>query len=340
MLGNFVVKGAKMKNIGLKIVRAVLLVACGSSIAYSQVALLEKPAANLTEKWDSGSSGWVSSSSWCFWTNKTFVIQCPYQPLGDPLGNTIFLSAKTDASGGIFSGNYSNIEAVSFDAQPTGLTSIPYLYFISAVTGRRWRTPCLEDLNGPVVARTIPLVYSADWLGSSRPDAEMLFNIDKTNIREIGFVFDRPPSSVNPEQFVVDNFKLIGPWTGPFSNNVPLAWVIEMGLTNDFAQVGLIDSDNDSFSNAAEFLAGTDPTNSASFFRIEIGRNDAGQMVIKWNGNRNASYELQEANILGVNSDFTVKTNISPASSKTEEVAINSQDGGASKFFKVLIKSK
>jgi len=327
-----------MEKTNKKMALLALFVAMGSSLGYSQVSALEKPAANLTEKWDLNSSGWVANDPLCGWTNGTLAIKCQLQSLGDGLGKILSLAAAPGASSGIFFGNYSKIENVTFDLQPYGMTVSPSFYFKSAVSGMQWSFPFLPQyVDGQKLSITIPLTYSTNWLGYRGDDASVRFNNDKTNIYEVGIEFYRGPNDLKAQQFAVDNMKLVGPWGGPFSNGVSLAWVLENGLTNnDFSVVGLLDSDNDGYSNAAEFLAGTNPNDSNSYFKIEIGRNNAGQMVVKWNGNRDVNYELREANSLGTDGAFVSKTNIIPAAVQSEEVAVDQNDSN-SKFFKVLI---
>lgn len=335
-----------MTKNNMKLVVAGVLATSLCGVGFAQTELLVKPAANLTEKWDSNGSGWVKTNNSFSvnpnsgWTNGMLAIKCAYQATGSGFAETWGLVAKPVASGGIFFGDYSKIEAVSFDVQPYDMTISPTFYFKAASSERKWSVPFLGDYaNGQKFTVTIPLIYSTNWVGSYKPDAAAKFGWDKTNIFEVGFEFFRGINDLKAQSFAVDNMKLLGDWTGPFSNGVPLAWVMEAGLTNQFADAGLADNDNDSFSNAAEFLAGTDPTNSSSFFKIEIVRDESGKMVVKWNGNRNVNYEVREASNLGSDAVFVTMTNISPTTVKTEEVAVGETEGNA-KFFKVLITPK
>ncbi len=330
-----------MKINKIKIVLMTVFLSLIGVVGFGQVAALEKPAANLTEKWDVNMAGWTTNDSQCGWTNGALAIRCKADAGGFSQFPSPSLLGLAGASGDIFFGNYSNIEAVSFDVdvQAYDFTNRPAFYFVVGGTGKKWRYHFLNSyVNGQKFSINIPFSYSPNWVSGfvKSNDAEM-FNADRTNVSEVGFEFVRGPNDLQAQQLHVDNLKLIGPWGGPFSNDVPLAWVMESGLTNDFGLAGLVDSDNDSFSNAQEFLAGTDPTNASSFFKIEIVRNDAGQMVVKWKGNRNAEYELREANSLGSDGGFVTKTNISSTSVKSEEIVVD-KVGSNSKFFKVLIR--
>jgi len=321
----------------VKIGLVVLMVSLVEGLAFAQLSALEKPAANLTEKWGTNSSGWITSSdsggAICGWTNGSMVINCLQQTLGSGFQGTFKLIARSSASGGIFLGDYSKIEAVSFEANLNGVLLSPRFYFQST-SGNVWSFPVMNLCeNGRKSAVTIPLVNSSNWQGYKGAD----FNSDKSNITEVGFEFIRGQDALSPQDFSVDNFKLVGPWGGPWSNGVPLAWVMEYGLTNGFATVGLADNDGDGYSNTAEFLAGTSPIDSNSFFKIEIARNSAGKMVVKWNGNRDVNYELREAN--SPNALFSTKTNISPTTVKVQEIVVDQNDSDK-KFFKVSIQSK
>lgn len=301
---------------------------------------LEKPAANLTERWVAGSNGWatVDPVGVSGWSNGVMAIKCN-QTIGDGFTKQLRLKAVPGASADIFFGNCSRMDAVAFDFQSFDMAATPYFYFMSTDSGRRWKIPLLDGtVNGQACVKTLPLVYSTSWTtaGVVKPEWASWFEADKTNIYEIGFMFDRAPNNTNTQFFVVDNLKLVGPWGGPYSNGVPLAWVLENGLTNDFGSAGLEDNDKDSYSNAAEFLAGTNPEDPTSFFKIDIVRNASGKLVVRWNGNTHVNYDLQESTAM--NGVFETKTNIAPLSVKTEEVSVDDSTAGA-KFYKVTIKS-
>src|SRR5438093_5746389 len=60
-------------------------------------------------------------------------------------------------------------------------------------------------------------------------------------------------------------------------------WQIQyFGSTNDPAAVSSADSDGDGQDNLTEFLAGTDPTNSASAFRINSITAEGDDVAINW----------------------------------------------------------
>lgn len=324
-----------MRNKISKIVLLLLTSAVGS-VQSEQLPALEKPAANLSEKWGTNDSGWgveTYSAARCGWTNQALGV-CLLQDPGDGFAHQLKLVGKLTASQGIFIGDYSRIEAFAFDLQKNNLTLSPVLYF-KAISGAIWQYSLMGiGENGQKSSVSIPFAYSAKWSGGN----ESYFNIDKTNITEVGFLLNRGANDVNAQDFSVDNFKLVGAWRGPFSNGVPLAWLMEYGLTNDFATAGEANSDGDAFSNADEFLAGTDPVNSNSFFKIRIERNDKGKMVVRWVGNRDVKYSLLETDNLSGNNGFFEKTNMIPNTVKTEEVEVD-QVESSTKFYKVVIST-
>jgi hypothetical protein len=121
------------------------------------------------------------------------------------------------------------------------------------------------------------------------------FSADIKNVVEIGFSTLRTGDGNYAQLFEADNVKLIGPWGNVTVDGVPLAWAFEYGLTNNFDSAGRDDADHDGFNNMAEFLAGTNPNDSNSFFRVEIGRNEQGRLVVKWNDNKDMMFTLFES---------------------------------------------
>lgn len=325
--------GEKMSNKIITII-LVLIATMAGVISSAELPPLESPTANLTEKWVTNNSGWTVATyakANCGWTNGAMGVSLLPDP-GDGFARTLSIMAKLPASQGIFVGNYSKIEAINFDLELNNLALIPVLYFKS-ISGASWRYSLGGvGINGQKVNVNIPFVYSAKWAGGN----ESFFNIDKANITEVGFQMTRGANDVAAQAFSVDNFKLVGAWGGPSTNGVPLAWLLEYGVTDAFAIAGTANSDGDAFSNAEEFMAGTDPMNSNSFFKIRIEKNDQGKMVVRWAGNRDVKYSVLEASSLGPEGGFLEKTNLIPATVKAEEVVVD-QVGGGPKFYKVTI---
>lgn len=305
--------------------------------------VLELPVANLTEKWAADASGWTSADPLCGWTNQSLVFKCTVRSGTDPAIYTSNLSGGTNASNGYFTGNFSKIEAVAFDAIPGAFTLNPNFYFKSR-SGTVWKTKFAAALDGKPdgvpVAVTIPFSYSTNWWSGWPSDQQAHFLQDSSDIVELGFEFIRYPNDETAQQLSVDNLKLIGPW-GTMTNGVAIAWVLESGLpVTNLSTISSEDSDHDGFSNAAEFLAGTDPVDSNSFFTVAIERNETGEMVLKWKGNRYVSYDLMESvDLMSPSSFVAVATNITATSSQVQ-ANVQPSVGTGGKFYKVRINSK
>ena len=305
---------------------------------------LEKPTANLTEKWTTNSAGWNVSGALSGWTNGAMKVGFPVDT--SETGSGFLLSGNTNASSGAFAGDYQSkaIDAVSFMAKAVDLTITPVFYFKTSSGTRTWRTKLTSGLGSDWKTNVVPFTYTTNWWTSMGNNNESCFVSDKANIGEVGFELTRgtEPATTNAQEFVVDNLKLVGPWGGPYVTNgttvgVSLAWVLENGLTNDLSTINTDDNDGDHFNNLAEYLAGTDPNDSSSYFRIEIVRNESGQMVVRWLGNKYVTFDLLEASSLSDPAPFTPKmTNITAITS--QEVVVG-DDGARSKFYKVEIKA-
>jgi fibronectin type 3 domain-containing protein len=71
------------------------------------------------------------------------------------------------------------------------------------------------------------------------------------------------------------------------NNNIPYYWLAANGLTNGgltFEQAVTNDYDSDEMSSGDEFIAGTDPTNRMSSFKIVFRGTQNGSNVVKWLG--------------------------------------------------------
>lgn len=333
-----------MKKIQGVILGLLALVVWSGNLPAETIAL-EAPVANLTEKWTDGSQNWVPSDSLSCWTNQSMALRCN---VGDGFPYESDIIGSSNASSGYFVGNFAKIEAVSFDAIPESFSYKPYFYFIPR-SRHVWRIPFDSALsghpNGVPVNVVIPFAYSANWEGSIKFDTPADFAADSADIIAIGFAFQRTPNDVTAAQLAIDNLKLVGVWGGPFTsgqNPVPVAWLMEQGLpTTNLDTIGTDDSDGDGRCNSAEFLAGTDPTNSASYFVVSIERDANGKMALKWKNNKYASvsYDVLESSDLTDPVSF-VATATNIQASATQVTTNVEQQGVGSRFYKVKIHSK
>jgi len=109
------------------------------------------------------------------------------------------------------------------------------------------------------------------------------------------------------------------------------AWLQYYGLPTD-GSADFIDSDGDGLNNWQEWIAGTNPTNTASAFRIlSVSSSEIG-VAVSWQSITDRSYSLQRATDLGGTVDFvTVATNIVGQTNTT--TFIDSNAIGSGPFF-------
>lgn len=308
--------------------------------------VLDTPTANLTERWISNDAGWVikdyvmATTRPVILTNDTIgVTFASRNPTDFPAPEMVGVSGTGAASSGRFVGDYNlrGIESVSFLIRTVNLSKCPTFYFKSA-SGKKWYVN-LDDIpfttGSSGVSKVVALVFSADWKTSSSSSYLTLANFesDKGSVVEIGIGVERFTELA--QQVSIDNLKLIGPWGGPYTDkNVSVAWLLENNVTASAS-----DSDGDGFSDVSEYMAGTDPNNSNSFFRVEIGRNASGKTVVKWTENKYLYFDLmQTTNLMDVASFETVSNATDlPGSGAIREIVVNDSEAGV-KFYKVVIK--
>lgn len=305
---------------------------------------LDKPTANLSERFstDAGWTAYAVSGATAGWTsNECVLAQYPLLAPSSYLTQTAKLKAGTIASGGIFSGDFSRMEAVSVDVKQQGLVIAPAFYFISG-SGVKWSLALdtVPGLASGVWSQVVrPLAFDADhskcWSApSGRTQAE--FAADITNVVEIGFSTTRVGNDYLAQTVEFDNVKLIGPWGTNLVDGVAYAWALEYGLTNNLETVGSDDVDKDGFTNMAEFLAGTDPNNSNDFFRVDIGRDALGKVVVKWKDNKYMKFSLLQSTDLVNFADVPGEKDI-PGLGVQRAVEVNDAPVTGARFYKVKI---
>jgi autotransporter-associated beta strand protein len=115
--------------------------------------------------------------------------------------------------------------------------------------------------------------------------------------------------------------------------NTPYGWLAQYGLTN-FNVDATADADHDGLLTWQEYVAGTNPTNSASVFKIIGSSVNAQGAVIRWASASNKLYNLSRTtNLLESFAAVAGATNL-PAT-PPENIFTNSQNDGAAAFYRI-----
>jgi len=329
-----------------------LILACGVSFVHAALPALDTPAANLTERWQTNASGWVvkdmtTAATRSGWVSNAFAISHGISSNVVQITESIY--GATNASGGRYVGNYnnSNIEAITFDVKTYGFPppdssgdiNNPTFFFRDG-SRARWIyftnvIPC--DTSSNWVNVTIPMSFSPSWYGEGITTGEVKFVNSKTTVSSIGVQVVQL-RNMPANQCMVRNVKLVGPWGGPFTNGVSVAWLSENGLSLANA---INNTDNFGRPLLVEFLASTDPNNTNDVFRVEIGRNSNGKTVLKWKeNNKYARYDLLEGTDLGDPGSFTNKYGYSNMQgSGTQKVAeVDGNLVSGPRFYKIQVR--
>jgi hypothetical protein len=134
------------------------------------------------------------------------------------------------------------------------------------------------------------MVYSLEWKTIPEGDASQ-FDQERSKIVKI-YVVDEFVGGGEQSVFI-DNFSVLGPWEkGPLqADKMPSFWLMANGLPVADGQADL-DSDNDGAKNYSEYLAGTDPLDASSKFKVEIDKDQAGRPVLRWKHENYRAYDV------------------------------------------------
>jgi len=126
---------------------------------------------------------------------------------------------------------------------------------------------------------------------------------------------------------------LNGPALTPFQS-----WqVLYFGSTNAAAAAPTADPDHDGMSNWAEFLAGTNPTNSASALRITAVAQEGHNLRITWTMGSGKTNVLQRADTLGGASNFTDAVSILTVGSVTNYLDVGAATNAPARYYRVRL---
>lgn len=110
-----------------------------------------------------------------------------------------------------------------------------------------------------------------------------------------------------------------------------IAWLQNYGLPAD-GSADLLDADSDGANNYQEWVAGTDPTDAASAFRLLALSNSLAGLTVQWQSVTNRTYSVQRSPNLSFRPAFaTIQTNIPGQAGSTS--CLDTNAAGAGPFF-------
>lgn len=320
-------------KITMKIGLPVVLITMATGLSHG-AGTTYSPVANLTERWTNNAAWSVYLAGTPSVVDEAMSLSFSSQELPIPMKGS--LKADSLASGGRFAGDYvaSDIASVKFDVMRIGLTRDARVRFVGK-TGRRWSYSFkMPDQVGVWEAREIPMTYSDGWT-TANTTGSAAFDEDRTDVKslEVNVLTEYTA----PQELRIDNFKVVGPWErGPLTADaMPQYWLMEYGLPVQDGMAGL-DKDNDGFNNFSEYLAGTDPSDPNSQFRIEIERDADGNPVLTWKRADYRSYKVFKSTDLMAPSAFVEATGSIQAVGLKNKMSVANEAGGTS-FYRVQV---
>ena len=113
--------------------------------------------------------------------------------------------------------------------------------------------------------------------------------------------------------------------------------VLYFGSTTNAAASPDADPDNDGLSNWAEFLAGTNPTNSASALRITTVAQEGNDLRVTWTMGGGKTNVLQRADAVGVTNRFADVFTILTAGSVTNYLDVGAATNAPGRYYRVRL---
>jgi len=113
--------------------------------------------------------------------------------------------------------------------------------------------------------------------------------------------------------------------------------VFYFGSTTNPAAAPTADPDNDGMNNWAEFLAGTDPTDPASVFRIASITQQTNDLLITWTMGAGKTNVLQEADSLGGSGSFTDVVTLLTTGSVTNYLDVGAATNATQRYYRVRL---
>jgi len=137
---------------------------------------------------------------------------------------------------------------------------------------------------------------------------------------------------------------VLDPKLSALGDGIPNGWKQQYGFNPLDPTVASADPDGDGMSNLQEYLAGTDPTNSASRFQIISIAATGSDMLISWSVVTGKTYTVQlgtntiDGSYMNVFSNLaTVAVPAAPAITGTNYLDVGGVTNGASRFYRIQL---
>jgi hypothetical protein len=137
---------------------------------------------------------------------------------------------------------------------------------------------------------------------------------------------------------------VLDPNLSAIGDGIPNGWKQQYGLNPLDPTVANADPDGDGLSNLQEFLAGTDPTNSASTFRITSMQAQGNDVLITWSAVTGKTYAVELATNTSDGSFTnafsalaTVAVPAAPAITQTNYLDAGAVTNGVTRFYRVRL---
>lgn len=142
---------------------------------------------------------------------------------------------------------------------------------------------------------------------------------------------------VNDSKTASDHFCVFADYA--FSALTPFqGWqTFYFGSVTNAAAAPEADPDHDGMSNWAEFLAGTDPTTSASVFRITSIGQEGNDLRVTWTMGSGKTNVLQEADSVGGTNGFTDVFAVLTVGTVTNYVAVGGATNQSARYYRVRL---